>query len=87
MIQQANELSAALIRRANQHEVEDAAIVAKTYDLLNMGRSGIDLYSNDVGAPFVNITSFAAYVGGSCNQYLRGRNAARTQDRTADGGG
>lgn len=37
----------------------------KTYDLLNMGRSSIDLYSNDVGSPFVNITSFAAYVGGS----------------------
>jgi 5-dehydro-2-deoxygluconokinase len=30
-----------------------------------MGRSSIDLYSNDVGAPFVEITSFAAYVGGS----------------------
>jgi 5-dehydro-2-deoxygluconokinase len=30
-----------------------------------MGRSGIDLYSNDVGARFVDITSFAAYVGGS----------------------
>jgi 5-dehydro-2-deoxygluconokinase len=39
--------------------------MTKTYDLLNMGRSSIDLYSNDVGAPFVNITSFAAYVGGS----------------------
>jgi len=39
--------------------------VSKTYDLLNMGRSSIDLYSNDVGAPFVAITSFAAYVGGS----------------------
>lgn len=39
--------------------------MTKTYDLLNMGRSGIDLYSNDVGAPFVDITSFAAYVGGS----------------------
>jgi 5-dehydro-2-deoxygluconokinase len=37
----------------------------KTYDLLNMGRSSIDLYSNDVGNPFVEITSFAAYVGGS----------------------
>ena len=37
----------------------------KTYDLLNMGRSSIDLYSNDFGTPFVNITSFAAYVGGS----------------------
>ena len=38
---------------------------SKTYDSLHMGRSSIDLYSNDVGTPFVNITSFAAYVGGS----------------------
>src|SRR5918911_2973526 len=30
-----------------------------------MGRSSIDLYSNDVGKPFPEITSFAAYVGGS----------------------
>src|SRR5512137_106420 len=36
----------------------------KSYDVLSMGRSSIDLYSNDVGAPFVEITSFAAYVGG-----------------------
>ncbi|MEN9937838.1 MAG: 5-dehydro-2-deoxygluconokinase IolC [Chloroflexota bacterium] len=35
-----------------------------TYDLITMGRSSIDLYSNDVGAPFEQITSFAAYVGG-----------------------
>jgi 5-dehydro-2-deoxygluconokinase len=35
-----------------------------TYDVLTMGRSSIDLYSNDVGAPFVEIKSFAAYVGG-----------------------
>ena len=37
----------------------------RTYDTLHMGRSSIDLYSNDIGAPFVDITSFAAYVGGS----------------------
>ncbi|HET9224348.1 MAG TPA: 5-dehydro-2-deoxygluconokinase [Roseiflexaceae bacterium] len=36
----------------------------KTYDLIAMGRSSIDLYANDVGAPFVEITSFAAYIGG-----------------------
>ena len=36
-----------------------------TFDLLCMGRSSIDLYSNDVGAPFEQINSFAAYVGGS----------------------
>jgi 5-dehydro-2-deoxygluconokinase len=36
----------------------------ESFDLLCMGRSSIDLYSNDVGSPFEEITSFAAYVGG-----------------------
>src|SRR5256885_14287433 len=36
----------------------------RVYDVITMGRSSIDLYSNDIGAPFVEITSFAAYVGG-----------------------
>ncbi len=36
----------------------------KTYDVLTMGRSSIDLYSNDIGAAFPDIRSFAAYVGG-----------------------
>lgn len=40
-------------------------MMTKTYDSLHMGRSSIDLYSNDVGTPFVDISSFAAYVGGS----------------------
>lgn len=35
------------------------------YDTVHMGRSSIDLYSNDVGSKFVDIRSFAAYVGGS----------------------
>jgi len=35
------------------------------YETLHMGRSSIDLYSNDIGAPFTAINSFAAYVGGS----------------------
>jgi 5-dehydro-2-deoxygluconokinase len=35
------------------------------FDLITMGRSSIDLYANDVGAAFEDITSFAAYVGGS----------------------
>jgi len=39
--------------------------MANSYDTLHMGRSSIDLYSNDVGAPFAEITNFAAYVGGS----------------------
>lgn len=35
------------------------------YDLVSMGRSSIDLYAREVGAPFPEIESFAAYVGGS----------------------
>ena len=35
-----------------------------TYDLVSMGRSSIDLYSADVGAPFVEISKFDAFVGG-----------------------
>src|SRR2546429_925560 len=37
---------------------------ARSYDVIAMGRSSIDLYSNDIGVPFVDITSFASYVGG-----------------------
>jgi hypothetical protein len=36
----------------------------RSYDTFHMGRSGMDLYSNDVGADFVHIRSIAAYVGG-----------------------
>ncbi len=36
----------------------------RPYDVITMGRSSIDLYSNGIGAPFVEISSFAAYVGG-----------------------
>ncbi len=35
------------------------------FDTVHMGRSCIDLYSNDIGAPFPEIKSFSAYVGGS----------------------
>lgn len=35
------------------------------YDTLHMGRSCIDLYSNEIGAPFKDIKTFSAYVGGS----------------------
>lgn len=34
------------------------------YDVLTIGRSSIDLYANEIGAPFVKIRSFNAYVGG-----------------------
>jgi 5-dehydro-2-deoxygluconokinase len=40
------------------------AMMNRSYDILCMGRSCIDLYANEVGAPFAEIKSFAAYVGG-----------------------
>lgn len=39
--------------------------VSPTYDTLHMGRSSIDLYANEIGAPFEEIKSFGAFVGGS----------------------
>lgn len=36
----------------------------RTYDLVAMGRSSIDLYADDIGAPFPEIKSFSAFVGG-----------------------
>jgi 5-dehydro-2-deoxygluconokinase len=41
-----------------------AAPSGRRYDVLTMGRSSIDLYSNDIGAPFPDIKTFAAFVGG-----------------------
>ncbi|HWT02486.1 MAG TPA: 5-dehydro-2-deoxygluconokinase [Pyrinomonadaceae bacterium] len=37
---------------------------SRSYDVLAVGRSSIDLYANEVGVPFTEIKSFAAYVGG-----------------------
>ena len=50
------------------------------YDVMTIGRSSIDLYSNDIGSPFHKIESFNAYVGGSstniavgCARFFRNR--------------
>lgn len=39
--------------------------MTKEYDVITYGRSSIDLYSANIGAPFVDIKAFNAYVGGS----------------------
>lgn len=39
--------------------------MTKKYDLLTIGRSSIDLYSQNIGADFINIKGFHAFVGGS----------------------
>ncbi|WP_205746953.1 5-dehydro-2-deoxygluconokinase [Deinococcus sp. KSM4-11] len=36
-----------------------------TIELFTVGRSSIDLYSDDIGKPFTEITRFGAYLGGS----------------------
>ena len=36
----------------------------RTYDVLCMGRSSIDLYAHQIGVPMTEVTSFDAYVGG-----------------------
>lgn len=37
----------------------------KQYDLITFGRSSIDLYSQNIGADFIDIKGFDAFVGGS----------------------
>jgi 5-dehydro-2-deoxygluconokinase len=39
-------------------------LMDREFDILLMGRSSIDLYANEIGAPFHEIKNFAAYVGG-----------------------
>ena len=36
----------------------------RSYDVLSIVRSSIDLYANEINVPFTEIKSFAAYVGG-----------------------
>ena len=36
----------------------------RTYDVLAMGRSSIDLYAHEIGQPIAAVRSFDAYVGG-----------------------
>ncbi len=42
----------------------DSDTTRGSYDVITVGRSSIDLYSNNIGAPFEEIQEFAAYVGG-----------------------
>ena len=37
----------------------------KKYDIITLGRSSIDLYSQNIGVPFNEIKGFDAFVGGS----------------------
>ncbi len=39
--------------------------MSPTYDLITIGRCGMDLFSQNIGAPFVEIQGFDAHIGGS----------------------
>ena len=41
------------------------AAVEQTYDLIAIGRAGIDLYGEQVGGRLEDMASFAKYAGGS----------------------
>ena len=41
-----------------------ATTAPRTYDVLAMGRSSIDLYAHEIGRPITDVRSFDAYVGG-----------------------
>ena len=49
-------------------------ITKRKHDVLTIGRSSIDLYSNDLGTPFESISSFGAFVGGSSTNIAVGSN-------------
>src|SRR2546426_5886194 len=53
----------------------------RTYDVLAMGRSCIDLYAHQIGVPITEVKSFDAYVGGCPTNVIVG--AARLGLRTA----
>ena len=55
-------------------------------DLITMGRSSIDLYSQDIGAPFPEIQGFAAYVGGCPTNIAVGVRRLGMKKRERQGG-
>ena len=40
-------------------------VTAANYDLITVGRVNMDLYAQDIGADFADVTGFDAMVGGS----------------------
>jgi 5-dehydro-2-deoxygluconokinase len=43
---------------------QERPLAERTFDILCMGRSSIDLYAHQIGVPMPEVTSFDAYVGG-----------------------
>ena len=54
---------AALTRRSSRSPSCKAYGRVTDYDLITLGRCSMDLFSENIGAPFVEIESFSAHVG------------------------
>ncbi len=50
---------------ALRHLESEEILRASAYDLITLGRCGMDLFAQNVGAPFADITGFDAHIGGS----------------------
>ena len=59
-----------------------------THDLICLGRASLDLFADDIGAPFADVTRFSAYVGGSPTNVcvMAGRLGLKTAMITGLGG-
>jgi 5-dehydro-2-deoxygluconokinase len=62
MMKASNEMKGELTCVTFSH---DKSGLASSYDVICLGRSSMDLFSLDIGAPFEEITRFATSVGGS----------------------
>jgi 5-dehydro-2-deoxygluconokinase len=55
--------------------------VSERFDLITMGRVGVDIYPNQIGVPLADVTTFSKFLGGTATNVAVG--AARLGNRTA----
>jgi 5-dehydro-2-deoxygluconokinase len=61
--------------------------LSETYDLITLGRCGMDLFSQNIGAPFAAIQGFDAHIGGSPTNIAVAASRLGLRVRAAHGGG
>jgi 5-dehydro-2-deoxygluconokinase len=55
--------------------------MSEHFDLITMGRVGVDIYPNQIGVPLADVTTFSKFLGGTATNVAVG--AARLGNRTA----
>ncbi|HEX4732985.1 MAG TPA: 5-dehydro-2-deoxygluconokinase [Thermoleophilaceae bacterium] len=55
--------------------------MSERFDLITMGRVGVDIYPNQIGVPLADVTTFSKFLGGTATNVAVG--AARLGNRTA----